>query len=654
MEWSRRAVTGALMPLVVFAVLTSVSVPGQQPPTFRAAVEAVVLDVSVLDRDRRPLRGLTAADFTILEDGRPQTIQTFTAVDIPDPPAEDAARAAWTREVMPDVRSNEEFKDGRVVVVVMDDGTPMPAREVPHARALGRRMIETLAPRDLAAVVFPVNARLGQDFTRDKARLLAAVDSFNGALDGMGGPTAKGYSMRVPFDEFTPAAATLYTATLNCLTGVAQQLAALPDRRKALVLVSVGVPLDLGVMAPATNLAGTGDAAGLSRDLVQKLQESFRAAQLANVAFYALDPGGLRASFGAGSPGRINREFLQTVAVNTGGLAVVDTNDAGPGISQILVENGSYYLLGYVPSNGRSEGRFRRIDVRVNRPGVTVRSRNGYFERKADAARTTAARTPSLVDVMAEMVPEGGLALGAAAAPFARAAGREVDVAVVAAIRQPRPPSAGEDSIEVLVLAYDPQGQRRASDRVSLDIRFRPDRPEDAHYEVLSQLALKPGRYQLRLGAHSRALGRNGSVFLDLDVPDFSTTDLSMSGLVLTVAPLPQSRPTGRLASFLPVTPTAERSFGQDDHAAAFLRIYQGGRGPIAATPISVKVTDDRGAVVFDTGETLAPDRFARGRAADYRIELPLARLRTGPYLLTVEAARPGARVRREIRFAVR
>lgn len=80
-------------------------------------------------------------------------------------------------------------------------------------------MIDALGPRDMAAVVFPVNQRLGQEFTRDRARLLAAVEKFNGAIDSMLSPTAKGDMKEIPFDQFNPAAATLYQATLNCLTG---------------------------------------------------------------------------------------------------------------------------------------------------------------------------------------------------------------------------------------------------------------------------------------------------------------------------------------------------------------------------------------------------------------------------------------------------
>src|SRR5919106_162643 len=94
----------------------------QRPPRFRTGVDVVELDVTVLDRNRRPVRGLTAADFTVIEDGQPQEIVAFEAIDLPIP---DPASAAWLRDVAPDVRSNE-VTGGRLLVIVLDDAT-MPA-----------------------------------------------------------------------------------------------------------------------------------------------------------------------------------------------------------------------------------------------------------------------------------------------------------------------------------------------------------------------------------------------------------------------------------------------------------------------------------------------------------------------------------------------
>src|SRR6185436_9780204 len=90
---------------------------GQQPPVFRSSVDVIQVDVSALDRDGRPVRGLTAADFTLLENGKPREIVAFAEVNVPEVPRD---RAAWVRDVLLDVRSNE-LRDGRLFVVILDD-----------------------------------------------------------------------------------------------------------------------------------------------------------------------------------------------------------------------------------------------------------------------------------------------------------------------------------------------------------------------------------------------------------------------------------------------------------------------------------------------------------------------------------------------------
>ena len=659
----RHLVSRVLPTLIVVGLVSSGA--AQQPRTFRSSVEAVVLDVSVLDQNRRPVRGLTTEDFTIVEDGRPQTIQTFKAVDIPDPVGEPAT--PWMRDVLPDVRSNEDVLDGRIVVLVLDDATPMPAPDVLRARALARRTIEALGPHDLAAVVYAFNTTLGQEFTPDRARLLASVEKFNGAIDYMPGPSRNATTdgaNNVAFDVFSTNASTLYRASIHTLTTVAQYLSALPERRKALVYVSVGVPFEFDAAGPTTVIASTGDAGGITRQLIMELQDAFGAAQRANVAIYGLDPGGLRAPNEGGvrsgdesNPGRLNREFLETVALNTGGFVVANTNDSSPGISQILSENSSYYLVGYVPANPRADGKYRRIEVRVNRPGVTVRSRAGYFEPRASTKTAQPIPTPStLAGALGGIVPTTGLALQLTAAPFARAGGAEADVAIVLAVRQAARAgtTAAQDGIEVLAHAYDMQARPRATDRVAFHLGLRPGDDEDVRYEVVSQLRLEPGQYQLRVAAHSAILDKSGSVFYDIDVPDFASAALSMSGVVLAVAPTALSVPKDRLASLLPITPTAEQSFARGDRLSAFLRLYQGGRAPLAGVPIGVTILDARGAAVFGTTETLGPERFAAGRSADYLVSLPVADFEPGPYVLTLETSLGKTRVSRAVRFSMR
>ena len=169
----------ALGAIVAFAVF--VRAQDQQPrPVFKTGVELVHLDVSVLDKDRRPVRGLTAADFTITEDGKPQTIANFVAIEVP--PKAPPPPAAWMHAVSPDAATNAivTSPEGRLFVLLIDDAMipPDPAM-IANARKIGRGVIDRLSPNDQVAVVFTFASRNAQDFTTDRRKLLKAIDSLS-------------------------------------------------------------------------------------------------------------------------------------------------------------------------------------------------------------------------------------------------------------------------------------------------------------------------------------------------------------------------------------------------------------------------------------------------------------------------------------------
>jgi hypothetical protein len=171
---------------------------------------------------------------------------------------------------------------------------------------------------------------------------------------------------------------------------------------------------------------------------------------------------------------------------------------------------------------------------------------------------------------------------------------------------------------------------------------------------VLSRLELDPGRYQLRLAAESSLQQKSGSVFCDIDVPDFSKSALALSGLVVSVTNGVAVAPRDKFASLVPVVPTTQREFGANDEASAFLRVYQPGRRPIAPVEMTVTLVDAAGVTVVDRHETLGPGRFATARAADYHIDLRVASLARGPHLLTVGASQGTLSAQRQLRLTVR
>ncbi len=163
------------------------AVPEAPPPVpqFKSSVDVVHLDVSVLDRNRRPVRGLKPSDFTILEEGKPQQIAVFEAVDIPEvePPTASVACATWR----PTCGSTPTSRNAGYSSSDHDDSTVQSSGfAVNTAREIGRKVIDGFGPVRSRAVVFTRDNRNAQDFTADRARLRAAVDKFTVGFRDMG------------------------------------------------------------------------------------------------------------------------------------------------------------------------------------------------------------------------------------------------------------------------------------------------------------------------------------------------------------------------------------------------------------------------------------------------------------------------------------
>src|SRR5580765_8496142 len=183
-RWSR------LVGLFVFVALAAVvaaqsqqappaQTPSQQTPTFKTNVEFVEVDALVTDQQGQIVRNLTKDDFQVFEDGKRQTISTFSLVDIP---IERYQRPLFSpRPIERDVQTNEHPFDGRVYVMILDD-LHVAAQRTARVRSAARQFIEQrLGANDLMAVIFTGGrSQDAQEFTSSKRLLLNAVDKFTG------------------------------------------------------------------------------------------------------------------------------------------------------------------------------------------------------------------------------------------------------------------------------------------------------------------------------------------------------------------------------------------------------------------------------------------------------------------------------------------
>jgi hypothetical protein len=225
---------------------------------------------------------------------------------------------------------------------------------------------------------------------------------------------------------------------------------------------------------------------------------------------------------------------------------------------------------------------------------------------------------------------------------------RNAEVLLGARFDLPASPQTAR-TIELAALAIDIDGKPKGSQRQS--VTETPTPSSDVAPDLPAHLRLPPGRYLIQISARSE--GRAGGAVVDVDVPDFSKDPLAASGLML------QDRRRGApmkdkgLAELVPFMPTTIRAFRSDDDVAVFLRIYEGGKGPLAPVQVLARVRDESDAVRSSHDAVLATDYFSEVRSADVELSLPLAELSAGQYLLDIEAQSGNRRLRRTARFTV-
>lgn len=711
--------------LAIFTSLTLfASSHAQQAPVFKTKVEIVQLDVSVLDKRRQPIKGLTQNDFTVLEDGKPQKIVAFSTFDLEDapPPA-----TGWMRDVPPDVTTNDLKPQARLWVIVLDDAMiPQEPGAAKATKDIAYDIIDKLAPADLAAVVFTGDNRKTQDFTSDKTKLRASLDKFTPGLTSyrfgldirpLGSAPITGDPRAYPPPEDNDLY--FYQSSVRTLQTLAEYLASIPNRRKALFWISPGVPVDLTGAVPGEynhsppipeplpdavclqgdkSLCSSGMGvwaahfpASAMVDLHHRTEEVFAHAQRANVTIYPIDPTGLegmrsylsmRLGFAntefAKHKATIDLDYLVAAASNTGGRAVVNTNEFGAEISGILDENKSYYLIAIEPANPAADGKLHKLQVKVDRQDVEVRTRSGYYapeaETKEDKKIAKSKMTPEAVALtksMAGILPNTGLPLKASVAPFTLPGQRLSTVTVVLGVTQPIPASATNfktiQTTELLTSAFTPEGEPRGAQTHRASVTLKAGAKGEASYEILARIDLPPGRYQLRLAAHNTTAGKDGSVFVDVIVPDYANLPFSASPLVLTADPAPVAAPRELFVPLLPMVPTAERTFSRFAAVAGFMRLYKNGQKPIEPVAITTTIRDEKDRIEIQATQTMGveefvgPGRVALGQkpkpgisSADLWYDIPVSKMAAGQHLLTIEAKTGETTIRRDVRFEVR
>jgi VWFA-related protein len=630
---------------------------------FRGRTDLLLVDVSVLDKARHPVRDLRAADFTVLVDGKARPVVAFNAVDMPPPPPVPAGEAPWVRDVAPDVVTNEK-KPGRVFVILLDDYSMFTGRVdqagIIEARQVAYGVVDAMGPDDRAAVVIPQNGHASQDFTSDRQLLRTAIEM--APLF----PQSTPQGVRADEGEDLSGPCDCGACNLQMLDRVAQAMRALPEQRKVLFHISAG-----SVIAPVELPAqptSTGRAEHCAMIRREAAADAIHHAQLANVTIEAFDPRLLSltarnwarpsgnsiqdAKAVLYDPAVQRTQFLRTVAEQTGGRAFVNNNDIDREVPAVIAETSAYYLLG-VDRPSPSVGKQHAVQVRVSRKGVDVRTRMGYTDEteKDREAAARAAKTGDLSSLVESPLQSSGVPLDLVAAPFLMGDGKSA-LALTLRIEMPKDaPTPRTEATDIFSALYYPEtadGAGSLQQRATMTFA-KPD-PRFNCYEVHSKLVAKPGRYELRVGVKT-ADGRTSSVYATVSVPDFDD-DLSLSGLVLRASPSPVTAGADTIGDLVPAAPTSYRAFRKTDDVSAFMRIYEKGK-KFAPAKVTTTLTNAKSEKVADFDQMLEGESVGSRTAATYDVGLPLDSLTSGEYLLTVAVTVGKRHDDRRLRFTV-
>jgi VWFA-related protein len=400
-----------------------------QPPTFRVRVDLVTNDIVVRDEKGNFVPDLRPEDIDVFEDGVKQELSSMTVVTggrVYNPMAAPIASAP-EGIILPQKRTVSDVS-GRIFLFFVDD-QHLQFGNTSRVRELFKKISKELVhDGDLFGIVSSGPSSIQVDMTYDKRQIDEAINKMTGnelkpteiiqSGSGPGGPSEIRYRARVAF------------STMN--EGL-KNLEQVHNRRKALVWVSDGYDFapfkearygtmdanspfeqNQGAMAKR-QAAGGGDGSQTfdpntdpdvqqqrqseqfaDADLSRELYEITQAANRANTTIYTIDPRGLVGPLPDLDENvdpqqwaefvRKSQDTLRTLAEETGGIAVVNTNDFTKALKKVDADTSDYYVIGYYSNNPDMLKRRRAVDIRLKRPGLSVNFRKEYVLRPVSAA----------------------------------------------------------------------------------------------------------------------------------------------------------------------------------------------------------------------------------------------------------------------------
>jgi VWFA-related protein len=543
--------------------------PASAPsPALRATTHLVLVDVVVYDKQGNHVTNLTSSDFTLRDRGKPQKISVFSDEHAGESLA-DKSPTPVPPPLPPGVFTNRpafNSPQGPPIILLLDGlNTAMGDQLSSHAEML--KYLRTQLNEDQKIAILSLNDSLTllQDFTADPRLLIAALDKIK--------PVTSKELSGAAIQTFTPNEAAAMTpemlriidlnnqsraaestdnrvrATLEALRSIARAFGGFPGR-KNLIWVSSVFPFNLQ--------PGSGEYPDAQRIYGEDIRRTAELLAAARVAVYPVDARSLIVGSNvydqtlSPTPDPLVRtvqpldnqqtpaeelanshdatvnshETMQDLAAETGGLALYNRNDIARAVALSAADGEHYYTLGYYPEGARWDGKFHNIEVKLNREGLKVRHRSGYFA--VDVAQTSASENPQqrarqayeeLRSALADPLPATQVtfrvhipAIVAAPKPQVQIQFL-VDTAAISfdAIEN----GAHHCNLDFMVAAVSPDGKIIASDGHTVDARLTSDQFGQMNQDGLPftmQLPLAPGTYSLRVAVRDNRTGQIGTL----------------------------------------------------------------------------------------------------------------------------------------------
>jgi VWFA-related protein len=552
-----------------------------QEGVIRINVNLVQVDAVVTDSKGKPVTDLTANDFEVLQDGKPQTITNFAFINVKE------RSASFTRTSTAQPRNGAAVPPPppialrpdqirRTIAIIVDD-LGLSFDSVVRVREAAKKWVDTaMQPGDMVAVIRS-SAGMGalQQFTNDKRLLNAAIDRVQYHFGRVGvssfGPIGAASPVdTTAFDE--EVRQSYLQGTFGAIQYVIQGLRELPGR-KSIILFSESMEL---TFQQGTNLVNTRNMTQLTNE--DRMRRLADAANRSSVVISAVDPRGLvytgptaEDNLGGLPPQQIaqissqrSQQFIASqdgmfiLSQKTGGLFVQGTNDISSALGQVIDDGDGYYLIGYSPQESTFDEknglRFHAINVRVKQPGLRVRSRTGFYgtpdRQQAPPPETKQAQ---LVRALVSPFSTGSLRVRLTTL-FSNDEKQGSFINVLLHIDahdltfKKEEDGSRSDVVDVAAVTFDADG--RQIDGVDRTYRFHI--PEQSYEEVRRKGLVysahvpvkKAGPYQMRVVLRDDTNQQLGSATQFIDVPDVSKDRLFLSGILIG-ADQTQTQPAG-------------------------------------------------------------------------------------------------------------